>query len=246
MCQRSQNWPRVGATVELQRKEEHRQPGRRAAGGFLLPDCVHQQGQPVGNDHLFQIAAQHLHQAGLDPLIVEPVLFVQLRQHVGAALNGAGHQLGEKAHKQGIIQKAALGGQTAAVHVDGVAHRLKDIKADAHRQQHRKAAQHRVFAEHRQRGVQVIQHKGGVFKDKQDAQIQHQRRGQHSLAVRGAFHGQACRPGNGGAGQHQQGVAGVPAHIEQVAGRQQPHSPQPVGQHKISQRHRREKGRKFQ
>ena len=52
--------------------------------------------QVVGNDHLFGVAPQHTERAARAAAIAEPAAFLDLRAHLGVALNGPLMRVGKK------------------------------------------------------------------------------------------------------------------------------------------------------
>ena len=131
--------------VDLER-ERHRGHRQRAARGSLVfaVHMVHDHRHPVRNHNLLEQAPAHEQQALLHPVVIKAVPLVELGQQIGGPLDGARHQLGEKADKQRISEGVALGLQIAPVHVDGIAQRLKSVKADAHRQREAERGQQQM------------------------------------------------------------------------------------------------------
>ena len=52
--------------------------------------------QVVGKDHLFRVAPQHTERAARAAAIAEPAAFLDLRAHLGVALNGPLMRVGKK------------------------------------------------------------------------------------------------------------------------------------------------------
>ena len=153
--------------VDLQRKGQRRQQQRHTAEcGVIVPDCVHEDRRPVGDDHLQEEAPDHQDGAPGHPLRVPQFLFVgvlHLGQQIFRALDGSRHELGEEGHEQRVAQQIALGLRVAAVHVDDVAQRLERVERNAD-------------------GQQQVQRAGGtdgredhvaVFEHGQDGQVEH-------------------------------------------------------------------------
>ena len=91
-------------TVQLHAEQHRRQhPSHAAAAVRVGKDGVHQHGGAVGNDQLFKKAPEHQQQAVPHPVRVKGLGLPQLGQQRAAALDGACHQLGEKAHIQRVV-----------------------------------------------------------------------------------------------------------------------------------------------
>ena len=153
--------------VKLHRKKHGREQQRnRSLLRQICIHAVHQQGKAIGDHQFLNIAPQHLHQPRAKALIVKVMHLAELRQHIAASLNGARHQLRKKADKQRIAQKAGFRLHLAPVYIGRVANGLENIKADAHRQQKLKSGKYTLQAECMAYGVDVVQHKAGVFEQK--------------------------------------------------------------------------------
>ena len=129
---------RIAAKVAkyLEREEQRGQPHARAiVVGQVVEHRIDIGRHILGDAQLHEVAPHHESQALGHRVAVEGVAGVKLWQQVAGALNGAGDQLREERHEEGIGAKMALGGDVAAVHVDGVADGLKRIERDAHGQQ---------------------------------------------------------------------------------------------------------------
>ena len=81
--------------------------------------------QVIGDDHLFGVAPQHAERAARAAVVAEAAAFLNLRAHLGVALNGAGDERGEEADEQRIVQRVCFDLAASFIHIDGVAHRRK-------------------------------------------------------------------------------------------------------------------------
>ena len=125
--------------VDLQRKRQRRQQQRHAAEGrVVVPDGVHEDRSPVGDDHLQEESPDHQDGALGHAFRVPQLLFVSvlyLGQQVFRTLDGSRHELREERHEQRVAQQVLLRLRVAAVHVDDVAQRLERVERDADGQQ---------------------------------------------------------------------------------------------------------------
>ena len=198
---------------------------------------VHHGGQVVGDDHLFEQAPQHRVDAGLDVLVAEGVVLLELVEDVAGALDGPGHQLGEEGDEQGVVDEVLLRFHVLAVDIDGVAQGLEGVEGDAHGQEH--VQQGHVQAQ--ARGVDRVGQKARgevvILEEEQHPQVEEEAEGhpEPPLAPHRVAYQQAAAVGDGGGEQHEQGVGGVPAHVEEVAGQQQLDVPGAAGQQVIDQ-----------
>ena len=102
----------------------------------------------------------------------------------------------------------------------------------------------------------MLQKKSQYLKKKQDGEIGEKAEGHPQFFAPSAlflirqlsrpFQKQAAQESDGGGEGHQKRVPGIPAHIEIVACRQQPHPAHPVGQQEVDQRHDRKKDKEIQ
>ena len=210
------------------------QRGQHQQGAFgvlarVVEDGIDEQGQPVGHHHFLEQAPGHEPQPTHNAGIIERMLAPELRQHVPAALDGPGHQLREKCHEQRKPTEIPLRFQSALVHINDVAHRLKRVERHPHRQQQPQRGAHR---KRQMQGLGQLPHaiakKIEVLENEQRAQVAGQAEveprpprppgGQQAHAV-------AAEVVEQRGGQQQQGIHGPPAHVEVVAGQQQQGAP---------------------
>ena len=141
--------------------------------GHLLAVDQGQNGyhQPVGDDHLLEIAPQNPHEAlGYIPAL-KAVGFVQGLGQVAVAADGALDHLGEEGDEEGQLEDVILGLLLATVYIDDVAHGLEGVEGDAHGHDHVHQSQ-LTFA-----GEEIINignDEIGILRHGQDAQIQNQ------------------------------------------------------------------------
>ena len=77
---------------------------------------------------------------------------------------GAGHQLREKSHIQGIVEKRVPRAFSVAVNVKGIGQGLKSIKRDAQGQDNVGCpAANRTACSHPQKNLNIFQKKPGIF-----------------------------------------------------------------------------------
>ena len=202
-------------TIDLQTKQrrggDDLRAGRLAGGGVHR---VHQGGEAVGDGRLFEIARQQQPSARGKLLPGQGPLPAQLGQQAAGALDGPGHQLGEKGDEQRVIAEVPLRGGPAPVYVQHVGQGLEGVKGDAHRQQ-----QPPCGAARDQPGE-----KARVFEHAQAAQAGAQRHCQAGPSDgRGPFPGRAqpAQPGGRSYGHQQQPRHRLPPEVKQPAGRQQ-------------------------
>ncbi len=223
-------------TIDLQTKQrrggDDLRAGRLAGGGVHR---VHQGGEAVGDGRLFEIARQQQPSARGKLLPGQGPLPAQLGQQAAGALDGPGHQLGEKGDEQRVIAEVPLRGGPAPVYVQHVGQGLEGVKGDA---------QPPCGAAMDQPGE-----KARVFEHAQAAQAGAQRHRQAGPSDgRGLFPGRAqpAQPGGRSYGHQQQPRHRLPPEVKQPAGRQQQRPAQPVGQGPVERQHGREEQQEFQ
>ena len=194
----------------------------RCAGGCI--DGVYKDRCCVGQQQLFAKAAQDIQPS---PAVRPAGRVAQLRQKIGAALNGPGHKLREKADKQRVVTKMTLRCQPAAVYIYDIAERLKGVEGDARRQQ--------------KRGSRA--EKTGVFENAKAAKTEYCRTAEPKLSADPAFtvaDGQRCGVGaQRNARQQRQGLR-TAERVKPKAGRKQ-QSPACAGWQKaVQQYHQRQ------
>ena len=135
-----------------------RQQRRAAVAGNVGKDLADVHHQHIRHCHLFEKAQreqlQRPHGAGR----VEPVLLVQLGQHLLGPADGSGGDGAEKAEEGRQIHKPLFGGHVAPAHVDQVGEGGKGVEADAQREG--QTMQHtRRKGQHGQRQVEILEHR---------------------------------------------------------------------------------------
>ena len=106
----------------------------------------------------------------------DPAVF-QFGRNIRVADNRSRNQLGEQDDVGAEVDDIVLRLDISAVDVDGIAHRLEGIKADAQRQCDRKV-RHRYPGDR----FDVFEEKPGIFKGKQDPEVQDHRQDQKQFA----------------------------------------------------------------
>lgn len=182
------------------------------------------------------------------------MLFIELAQQPGGALNGPRHQLGEEGDEHHVAQQIPLHLHVPPVHVDGVAEGLEDVEGDTHRQQQIQLGHPEGYAGAGQKGIEIFYGKIGIFEEEQQGQVQHQRNGHNALAagsgrvvlllLRRAVQGNSAEPGDKGGGKQQQRILGIPAHVEIIAAHQKPDVANFMGNQEINQGNNREENQK--
>ena len=234
--------------VNLKGKGDRRQQDLQPGG--LLPVAVYRidiQARPVGDDQLFKKAQQHHQQTVPNGLFIQRMILVDLTKQVFRALNRSSDQLRKKGDEQRIAHQAALRRELAAIDVDHIPQRLKRVKADAHRQQHVKRRNRQPHPQTRGNSRECIGKKSKIFEKTQNAQIDRKAERQNRAPPRFGLHPpqrQRAEIRHKRARGNQQRILRIPAHVEIVAGREQPRPARPHGQQIIGQRDDREEREK--
>ena len=182
--------------------------------------------QVVGNDKFEEKAPQHQLYPPDGPLAVETVLLVKLAQQVGGALDGARHQLREERDEERIDEEVLFRLGRPAVHVDGVTQRLEDVEGDAHGQEDVELRNGHPQAEGAEKARHALCRPVEILEKKQYRKVDDERGHQERLLPLSIFlDAQGCQVGHRGAGQQQQDIDRLPAHVEIVAGCQQEQVP---------------------
>ena len=95
---------------------------------------------------------------------------MQLFRHIPVFYDGAGDELGEHDHIGAEIDDVVFGGNIPAVDVDGIAHGLEGVEADAQRQY---ADPFQVRQAQTGNGVVGVHDEVGVFEHHQHGQTAH-------------------------------------------------------------------------
>src|SRR3984893_10294419 len=89
---------------------------------------VHVRREIVGNDHLLEVAEQHLPRAIGRFTPIEMAIVLELLQQVLGEINRTGDQVREERDKTKILHDVAHRLQPSAVNVDRVTERLKSVE----------------------------------------------------------------------------------------------------------------------
>ena len=231
--------------VDLER-EQHARERHGAAGlsGGSIEHGIHEERQPVGDDHLDEQAPRHAREPCADALSVKALVGAQLPEQRAGALDGAGDELREERDEQRVAEKIRLRVDVAAVDVDGVAQRLKRVERDADGQEQADRRHGEADARKSQHPREILEKERRVLEHRQHAEVGDQHGNERSLARKippRARDDAAAEPGHDRREQHQQSVFRRPAHIEIVAGGEQPIVPPAHGDDEVQQRHHRKK-----
>src|SRR5262249_34485317 len=146
----------------------------------------------------------------------------KLRQQMGGALDGAGHQLREKGDEGQEVQQVARGWNLAPVHVNGITHRLERIKRNAYGQNDGEDGRVEGDVEAGQQLRERVDKKVVVLKETEDGQVADDAGAQQRLALAGLrqpFQGQADAVIKEAGEKEQPQKVDVPPAIEEVTGR---------------------------
>ena len=114
--------------IQVEPQAEQQGGGHQVGAVHFSGGIVHHldvQVHIVRQDHLFGVAPQHAERAARAAVVAEAAAFLNLRAHLGVALNGAGDERGEEADEQRIVQRVCFDLAASFIHIDGVAHRRK-------------------------------------------------------------------------------------------------------------------------
>ena len=164
--------------VELEGVEDHphRHPG--AGIGPRVPDEGGDGGDdPVGQDHLLEVAPQHPLEAQGQSFPVKGMGAVEGPGQVPEPADGPLDELGEEAQEEGQLEGVLLGGHRAPVDVDEVAHRLEGIKRDSQGQGQAHKGELTPPAQQGEDPADVSEEEAGVLHHHQDAQVQQEAEG---------------------------------------------------------------------
>ena len=118
-------------TVDLQRVANHRHGDAQAIVGRGGGEHrVHRHTDAVGKDHLLGQAGDKPGHAQIDIVLSDPVEPIQLGQKVVGLDDGAGGNLGEEGDVSRQLDKIPLRGDRALLHIQQVAHGLKQIEGN--------------------------------------------------------------------------------------------------------------------
>ena len=118
--------------INLRHKGGQRHPnGQRGITTGIGKHHVHQDGEPVGQDHLPEQAKGDPRQPGLNILQRDLLIHHQLAKKVGCALDRTGHQLGEEGdiHRKG--DHVPIRRDLPPVDLERVTHRLERVEGNA-------------------------------------------------------------------------------------------------------------------
>ena len=103
-----------------------------AVQGFVRIEVVDEDGSPVCDDHLEEVAPYHLEHAVFGQIEVEGAGLVQLGEQVFAAFNWSRDQLGKERDEQCVCYEVPLCLYGSPPYVYQVARRLEGKERDAH------------------------------------------------------------------------------------------------------------------
>ena len=191
----------------------------------------------VGQQHLFGKAQNEQINALFHAVHRDAALqHMQPVRHIAVFHNGPGNQLREHHHIGAEVDEVVLGWHIAAVYVDGIAHRLEGVKADAQRQRQRKRGNGRA-----QQRVDVGDEEVGIFEEHQHANAAHnavnKEEKPRALGMRKLFHAEAGGVVDENGKRHDGEQAHLAPGIEHKAAHKQ-HGVFPLGGRKVIQRQR--------
>ena len=107
------------------------QQEKARAAQLRPPEGCNQGGNPVGNDQLLKVAPQHPLQTKGPLLAVKVVGLPQVLPQLAVGIDGALDKIGEVSGKQSELKEVPLRLCLAPVHIDAVAHGLKQVEGHA-------------------------------------------------------------------------------------------------------------------
>ena len=190
----------------------------------MIEDGVDVEAAAVGHHQFHEVAPCHQPQARHDVGVIQRVALTELRQQVVGALDGAGDELWEERHEEGVGGEVALHARRAAIDVDGIAEGLKRIERDADGQQQAERRHVDGQSAGPEGRLDVGAQEVVIFKQEEDGEVEHQAGDEASLLRpprREAADADGCDVGDDGAREQQQGIGGLPVHVEIIAGCEQ-------------------------
>ena len=208
--------------INLQREHQRaHSKGCTALVGAICPNVICHQGTIIGHHHFLEKSPQHLPHAVGGSLVAESALPLHLRQQLGGSLYGAGHKLRKKTYVSKKRHCVARGWQSAAIHVDCVAQRLKCVETYAHRQYQPQCGQICVHAQSHQQATEALGKKVIVFKQPKYSQVYHQVCRHHGFSPHAASRSAVNQQPTGIAAQrcdeNQQQKVPVPPAVKHIA-----------------------------
>ena len=120
--------------VNLKSKEDGcKEQSGTVLGVVCCPYLIHICSTVIGNHNLFEQAPEDLAHSVHSLVIGEAPVRLELRQEVGSAFNGAGHQLREERNKSKESDDVLGGFYLLAINVYGIAEGLESIEGNADR-----------------------------------------------------------------------------------------------------------------
>src|ERR1700730_15206144 len=181
---------------------------------------VHVRRKIVGNDHLLEIAEQHLSRAIGRFIPIEMAIVLELLQQVLGEINRTGDQVRKERVKTKILHHVAHRLQPPAVNIDRVTERLKSVERNSKRQNY---AQKNRIGFQSERGQQMRQLRGEeveILKESKHTEIADQRNQQPLSAmgpVRLVAHRQRHRVIDSRGGDEQREEAPTPPAVKNEA-----------------------------
>ena len=169
----------VGVTgkveIDLETVGDDTQPCRQYRGSSLRGCCLPQKTDVICQQYLFpDTAGKAFHTIGKEVSGAIPVL--QLLRYRLVADDGTRNQLGKQCHIRAEIDDVFLGPCLAPVDVDGIAHGLKGVEADADRQRQIRLGERRA-----EQGIDRADQEVTVFEYAQQAKVYTNRHQQRDL-----------------------------------------------------------------
>jgi hypothetical protein len=99
-----------------------------------MEDQIHQRGEVIGQDHFFEHPPDHQPKSLLQHFQIDDPRALELGEQVRRPFDWTCHQLRKEGDEREKVQIVASRRHGPAVDIDGIAHRLKGVKRDAHGQ----------------------------------------------------------------------------------------------------------------
>ena len=197
-------------------------------------DPVHQDGQVVGHDDLFEEPEKDQ----VHSLVAHPTGHLPGRGDLGQQPGGAFDGTGDESRRTGRNPETGPWAPSLPVDVDGVAHALKRVKRNAHGQHDVKGGIGDRDAHGGQQGLKPLNEKIEILEKSEEPQVDGDAHPQPSLLGPGS--GAAGDPGAGqvvdhGGKQDEGEKPVVPGRVEHVAGHQQDHVLPPMTAHPVGE-----------
>ena len=159
-------------TVNLKREENRRNQHSRAFVVIaVIEHLIDQNRGAVSNDNFEEEAPHHPKQTVADVIVFQLMRRVELRQEVGRTFNRPGDQLREEADERRVLDEIRLHAHVAAVNINDIRQRLKDVERDANRQQHVKTGCDRRKTHPPANNVEVIDGKVEILVEEENREV---------------------------------------------------------------------------